>query len=169
MRLLTGYMVLSGKVKAFIKVCRELLIISTKGLLTGYFRDPHKSECSNMWKTPVSSDGSVLNAAANVLFSSLRSSHKSRAPFFAKCICQRTAPICGSSLLVSMTKPWAAAACSVFCLFRSILFSPYCVITFAIFILLSRCREHLSAKITDFQKRGAICLLAALESRHLSA
>ena len=67
------------------------------------------------------------------------------------------------------SKPQDAAACSVFCLFRSILFALYCFITFAIFILLSRCREHLSAKITDFQKRGAICLLAALESRHLSA
>jgi hypothetical protein len=41
-------MVLSGKVKALIKVCRELFISSTKGSLVGYRSEPHSTECSRM-------------------------------------------------------------------------------------------------------------------------
>ena len=54
----TGYMVLSGKVIAFKKVCMEVFSRLTKGSFTGNFSDPHSTECSKMWKTPVSSAGS---------------------------------------------------------------------------------------------------------------
>ena len=48
----------------------ELLMRSTNGSLTGNFADPHSTECSRMWKTPVSSAGGVLKPMAKALFSS---------------------------------------------------------------------------------------------------
>ena len=46
--LLTGYMVLSGKVRAFRKVCILVRSRFTKGSLTGNFSEPHSTECSRM-------------------------------------------------------------------------------------------------------------------------
>ena len=48
----------------------ELLMRSTKGSFTGNLADPHKTECSRMWNTPVSLVGGVLKAMENALFSS---------------------------------------------------------------------------------------------------
>ena len=42
----------------------------TNGSLTGYASLPHSTECSRMWKTPVSSAGGVLNAMEKDLFTS---------------------------------------------------------------------------------------------------
>ena len=82
----TGYSVLSGNVIAFKNVCMLPFNSSTNGSLTGYFLDPFKTECSRIWNTPVSFSGIVLNAIANVLFSSARSSQASFAPVLTCCI-----------------------------------------------------------------------------------
>ena len=66
--LATGYMVLSGNVMAFRNVCMEFLSRFTNGSLTGNLSEPHRTECSRMWKTPVSSAGGVLNEMENALF-----------------------------------------------------------------------------------------------------
>ena len=65
--LATGYMVLSGKVMAFRNVCMLLFSRFTKGSFTGNFREPHSTECSSMWNTPVSFAGGVLKAMENDL------------------------------------------------------------------------------------------------------
>ena len=65
--LATGYMVLSGNVMAFRNVCMELFSRSTNGSLTGNLSEPHSTECSRIWNTPVSSAGGVLNAMENAL------------------------------------------------------------------------------------------------------
>jgi hypothetical protein len=41
-------MVLSGNVIAFKNVLKEPLSNSTKGSFTGYFAEPHKTECSKI-------------------------------------------------------------------------------------------------------------------------
>ena len=48
---------MSGKVIALRKVLSELFISSTNGSLIGYLRDPHSTECSRMWATPVEIGG----------------------------------------------------------------------------------------------------------------
>ena len=68
--LATGYMVLSGNVMAFRNVCMELLSRFTNGSLTGNLSEPHSTECSKMWNTPVSSAGGVLNEMENALLAS---------------------------------------------------------------------------------------------------
>ena len=45
---------------AFKNVCMLVFSRLTKGSLTGNFSEPHRTECSRMWKTPVSSAGGVL-------------------------------------------------------------------------------------------------------------
>ena len=79
----TGYMVLSEKVRAFRNVCIELLSRCTKGSLTGKRSEPQSTECSRMWKTPVSLAGGVLKAMAKALLSSAQASHMRRAPVAA--------------------------------------------------------------------------------------
>ena len=76
----TGYRVLSGKVMAFRKVCIEVLMRLTKGSFTGKRSLPQRTECSKMWKTPVSSMGGVLKAMAKDLLLSSTASHIARAP-----------------------------------------------------------------------------------------
>ncbi len=66
----TGYMVLSGKVMALRNVCMDPLSRLTKGSLTGNFSDPHRTECSRMWNTPVSSAAGVLKETENALLAS---------------------------------------------------------------------------------------------------
>ena len=76
----TGYIVLSGKVIAFRNVFIDVLSRLTKGSFTGKRSLPHSTECSRMWKTPVSSAGGVLNEIENDLLSSSTASHIMRAP-----------------------------------------------------------------------------------------
>ena len=66
----TGYMVLSGKVMAFKNVCMEVFSKLTKGSFTGNFSDPHSTECSKMWNTPVSSAAGVLKVMEKALLAS---------------------------------------------------------------------------------------------------
>ena len=56
------------------------LMRSTNGSLTGNLAEPLSTECSRMWKTPVSSTGGVLKAMANALFSSSQARCTRRAP-----------------------------------------------------------------------------------------
>ncbi len=81
--LATGYTVLSGNVMAFRNVCMELLSRLTNGSFTGNLSDPHNTECSRMWNTPVSSAGGVLNEIENALFASAFCRYSSCAPLFA--------------------------------------------------------------------------------------
>ena len=53
---------------------------STNGSFTGNLADPHSTECSRMWNTPVSSVGGVLNPMAKALFSSSQAKYSRRAP-----------------------------------------------------------------------------------------
>ena len=76
----TGYIVLSEKVSAFRKVCIELLSRWTNGSFTGNLLEPHSTECSRMWKTPVSFAGGVLKAIEKALLPSGQASHMTRAP-----------------------------------------------------------------------------------------
>ena len=62
------------------KVLSELFISSTNGSLMGYLRDPHSTECSRMWATPVESEGGVPKLTPNTLFSSVLMSEISSAP-----------------------------------------------------------------------------------------
>ena len=48
----------------------ELLSRFTKGSFTGNLSEPQSTECSRMWKTPVSFAGGVLKAIENALFAS---------------------------------------------------------------------------------------------------
>ena len=59
-----------------------MLVLSrlTKGSLTGKRSEPHSTECSRMWKTPVSSAGGVLKAMAKDLLTSGVASQRARAP-----------------------------------------------------------------------------------------
>ena len=66
----TGYIVLSPKVMALRNVCMLVFSRLTNGSFTGNFRDPHKTECSRMWKTPVSSAGGVLKDMEKALLTS---------------------------------------------------------------------------------------------------
>ena len=61
-------------------VCMELLIRSTNGSLTGNLADPHSTECSRIWNTPVESAGGVLKPMAKALFSSSHARYSRRAP-----------------------------------------------------------------------------------------
>ena len=58
----------------------ELLSRWTNGSLTGKRSEPHRTECSRMWNTPVSLAGGVLNEMANALLLSAQASHMTRAP-----------------------------------------------------------------------------------------
>ena len=60
-------MVLSGNVIAFKNVLKEPLSNSTKGSFTGYFAEPHKTECSKIWKIPLSLYGIVLKLMLKLL------------------------------------------------------------------------------------------------------
>ena len=51
-------------------VFMEPLTSSTNGSLDGYFSEPHRTECSMMWGTPVESTGVVRNAILNTLLMS---------------------------------------------------------------------------------------------------
>jgi hypothetical protein len=105
----TGYMVLSGKVMAFKKVCMEVFSRLTKGSFTGNFSDPHSTECSRMWKTPVSSAAGVLKVMEKALLASSFSRYSRRAPE-AACVITWAAPsISGISREPVSSKPWAAA------------------------------------------------------------
>lgn len=64
------------------KVWSDVFSSSTKGSFTGYLSEPHSTECSRTWNTPVESSGRVLKAMENALFSSARSSQQSSAPVF---------------------------------------------------------------------------------------
>ena len=55
---------------AFRNVFSEPLTNSTKGSFSGNFREPHKTECSQIWGTPVLSDGVVRKEMENTLLSS---------------------------------------------------------------------------------------------------
>ena len=57
----------------------ELLSRWTNGSLTGKRSEPHSTECSRMWKTPVSLAGGVLKAIEKALLSSAQASHITRA------------------------------------------------------------------------------------------
>ena len=96
-------------VQAFRNVENELFSSSTNGSFTGYFSDPHKTECSMMWATPVSSSGIVRNTIANVLLSSSRSSHARSAPFFSYVIRTSRPFTSGSSVTDLTVKPWSEA------------------------------------------------------------
>ncbi len=76
----TGYMVLSGNVMAFRNVCMDDFSRLTKGSLMGNRCEPHSTECSRMWKTPVSSAAGVLKVMENALFGSLFCRKSRRAP-----------------------------------------------------------------------------------------
>ena len=73
-------MVLSGKVMAFKNVCMEVFSKLTKGSFTGNFSDPHSTECSKMWNTPVSSSAGVLKVMEKALLASSFSMNMRRAP-----------------------------------------------------------------------------------------
>jgi hypothetical protein len=64
-------MVQSDEVKAFMKVLKLLLSIEKNGSCTGNLLEPHKAVCSNMWATPVESEGTVLKATLKVFSLSL--------------------------------------------------------------------------------------------------
>ena len=81
----TGYMVLSGNVRALRNVCIDVLSRLTNGSLTGKRSEPHSTECSRMWKTPVSLVGGVLNAIEKDLLVSSLAIHMRRAPV-ASCL-----------------------------------------------------------------------------------
>ena len=76
----TGYMVLSGNVMALRNVCIELFSRLTKGSFTGNLRDPQSTECSRIWKTPVSSDAGVLKVMEKLLLLSPLARYRRRAP-----------------------------------------------------------------------------------------
>ena len=61
-------------------VLSELFMSSTNGSLIGYLRDPHSTECSRIWATPVESAGGVPKLTPNTLFSSALSSEINSAP-----------------------------------------------------------------------------------------
>ena len=108
----TGYMVLSGKVMAFKNVCMEVFSRLTKGSFTGNFSDPHSTECSRMWNTPVSSAAGVLKVMEKALLASSFSMNMRRAPEAAwrmRCTTPSTS-LTGS--LSTAVKPWEAATCS---------------------------------------------------------
>ena len=106
LRLDTGNMVLSGKVMALRKVFIVPFISSRNGSFTGYFFEPPSTECSRMWKMPVSSRGVVLNAMENSLFSSPLSIHRSRAPVLSCSIVTSVAPISSTGWIFFTVNPW---------------------------------------------------------------
>ena len=55
---------------AFKNVCIELLSRFTNGSFTGNLSEPQSTECSRIWKTPVSFAGGVLKAMENALLES---------------------------------------------------------------------------------------------------
>ena len=65
---------------AFKNVCMLVFSRLTKGSLTGNFSEPHKTECSKMWNTPVSSAGGVRKAMENALLRSSLRRYRSFAP-----------------------------------------------------------------------------------------
>jgi hypothetical protein len=67
-------------VKAFKKVLSELLMSSRKGSLTGYFSEPHKTECSKMWVRPQELMAGVRKAMVKTLFASSFSKVMTLAP-----------------------------------------------------------------------------------------
>ena len=124
----TGYMVLSGKVMAFRKVCMEVFSKLTKGSFTGNFSDPHSTECSKMWKTPVSSAAGVLKLMEKALLASSLARYMSRAPEATWVMRCAVPSISGRSSLRSQANPWRAVmvlvsviAVPFLCVFR-----PYC-------------------------------------------
>ena len=74
---------------AFRKVFRDPFTSSTNGSFTGKSLEPHSTECSMMWGTPVESEGGVRKPMANTLFSSSLAISKTRAPLF---LCRRRYP-----------------------------------------------------------------------------
>ena len=103
--LATGYIVLSGKVMAFRNVCIELFSRSTNGSLTGNLSEPHSTECSRMWNTPVSSAGGVLNAMENALLLSPFRRYSSCAPLLSWSSTYAVPSISGSSSRVRTVNP----------------------------------------------------------------
>ena len=61
---------------------REPFASSTNGSFSGNFADPHSTECSVMWATPVLSSAGVRKAILKTLLSSVFFMVKMRAPLF---------------------------------------------------------------------------------------
>ena len=95
----------SGDVNAFRNVAKDPFASCTNGSFTGYFSEPHSTECSIMCGTPVSSYGSVRNPIANVLQSSSRSNQTSSAPFFSYSIRTIRPLISGRSVIDFTANP----------------------------------------------------------------
>ena len=110
--LATGYIVLSGNVSALRNVCIEVFSRLTNGSFTGNLSEPHSTECSRMWNTPVSSTGGVLNEMENALFSSALCRNSRRAPLFPWRITMASPSISGNGSTDSTAKPFTAAASS---------------------------------------------------------
>ena len=118
-------MVLSAKVSAFKKVCMEVLSRFTKGSFTGKRSLPQRTECSKMWKTPLSFAGGVLKAMAKDLFSSSHASQRARAPLAVCLIAYATPDNSGKGRTSVTTKPEYSASFVRLSMFASIYCSLY--------------------------------------------
>ena len=94
------------------KVFMEPLSSSTKGSRTGNLREPHRVECSRMWKMPVLSSGRVLKMMENSLFFSPLSSQISCAPLLTWTISTRVPFSSALSRTRVTAKPYCLAVSS---------------------------------------------------------
>src|SRR5262245_58735949 len=90
------------------KVAHEPFRSSMNSSFTGYLREPLSTECSRMCATPVSSEGSVGNVTAKVLFSSWLTSDSTSAP--VRLCRKRRAAVSNSGMDCSRTSSKPAIA-----------------------------------------------------------